>query len=30
MDIEWKNGAIVKSELHPGKFSIEKGKVKIR
>ena len=30
LDFEWKNGTVVRSELHPGKFSIGEGNVKIR
>lgn len=30
LDFEWKNGTVVRSELHTGKFSIGEDKVKIR
>ena len=30
LDFEWKNGVVVRSELHPGKFPIGEGKVKIK
>lgn len=30
LDFEWKNGTVVRSELHTGKFSIGEGNVKIR